>query len=236
MYYTERAFRLSTRCWGPNVMTTTKTQPAPGGEPAATHDGADTAEGTGAGARPMRADALKNRQRILEAAEAIFASEGLSVPIDTVAERAGVGVGTLYRHFPTKEALFQAIVTARLEYLLTLAKERADDADPGEALFSFLTEFGAQAAAKHDLFDALSSAGIDLKSTCAEMMDDMKRSIDLLLQRAVAAKSVRSDVSTDEMIGLVIGACQSGGHSGFDDATVQRMVAIVCDGLRPPSR
>ena len=86
----------------------------------------------------MRADAVKNRQRILEAAEAIFATEGLSVPIDTVAERAGVGVGTLYRHFPTKEALFEAIVMARLEYLLELAKAQAGAADPGDALFSFL--------------------------------------------------------------------------------------------------
>jgi AcrR family transcriptional regulator len=211
-------------------MTTTKTQPASGGEPAATGEGADAIDAPGA--RPMRADAVKNRERILEAAEAIFASEGLSVPIDTVAERAGVGVGTLYRHFPTKEALFQAIVTAKLEYLLDLAQERGGDADAGEALFSFLAEFGAQAAAKHDLFDALSSAGIDLKSSCAGMVDDMKRSIDMLLQRAVAAKAVRSDVSTDEMIGLVVGACQSGAHAGYDDATVQRMVRVVCDGLR----
>jgi AcrR family transcriptional regulator len=215
-------------------MTTTKSQTAPGDTADATDGGVDPADVSGAGARPMRADAVKNRQRILEAAEATFASEGLSVPIDTVAERAGVGVGTLYRHFPTKEALFQAIVTSRLEYLLHFAKERADAADPSEALFSFLAEFGTQASAKHDLFDALSSAGIDIKSSCAEMMDDMKRSIDVLLQRAVAAKSVRSDITTDEMIGLVVGVCQGAGHSGHDDATVQRMVAIVCDGLRSP--
>ena len=193
----------------------------------------DEADLASTGARPMRADAVKNRQRILDAAEAIFATEGLSVPIDTVAERAGVGVGTLYRHFPTKEALFEAIVTARLEYLLEMAQGRATAPDPGDALFSFLGEFAHQASAKHDLFDALSSAGIDIKSSCAEMMDEMKRSIDLLLQRAVAAKAARSDISTDEMIGLVVGVCQGGGHSGYDDATVQRMVKIVCDGLRP---
>ena len=182
----------------------------------------------------MRADAVKNRQRILDAAEAIFATEGLSVPIDTVAERAGVGVGTLYRHFPTKEALFEAIVTARLEYLLELAKAHAGATDPGSALFAFLGEFAQQASAKHDLFDALSSAGIDIKSSCAEMVDEMKRCIDVLLQRAVSAHCVRNDVSTDEMIGLVVGVCQGGGHAGYDDATVQRMVGIVCDGLRPP--
>ncbi|HEY5026020.1 MAG TPA: TetR/AcrR family transcriptional regulator [Acidimicrobiales bacterium] len=192
----------------------------------------DTAQATEA--RPMRADAVKNRQKILEAAEAVFATEGLSVPIDTVAERAGVGVGTLYRHFPTKEALFEAIVTARLEYLLRIARDRAGAEQPGEALFSFLGEFATQASAKHDLFDALSSAGIDIKSSCAEMMDEMKRSIDVLLQRAVATHCVRSDISTDEMIGLVVGVCQGGGHSGYDDVTVQRMMTVVCDGLRPP--
>jgi len=76
---------------GANVMTTTKSQTAPGDTADATDGGVDPADVSGAGARPMRADAVKNRQRILEAAEATFASEGLSVPIDTVAERAGSG-------------------------------------------------------------------------------------------------------------------------------------------------
>ncbi len=186
------------------------------------------------GCRPMRADAVKNRQRILEAAETIFATEGLAVPIDTVAERAGVGVGTLYRHFPTKEALFEAIVAARLEYLLEMAASYADSDDPGEALFCFLGEFAEQASAKHDLFDALSSAGIDIKSTCSEKVDAMKRMVDTLLARAVETGAVRDDVSTEEMIGLVVGVCQIGDHAGHDDASVQRMVQIVCDGLRPP--
>src|ERR1700722_20337839 len=173
-YYTERAFRLSTRCWGPNVMTT-KAQIAPGPGPESADGEGLAAESGRSSPRPMRSDAVKNRQRILEAAEEIFATEGLSVPIDTVAECAGVGVGTLYRHFPTKEALFEAIVTARLEQLLQVAKEHAVAADPGEALFCFLREFAQQASAKHDLFDALSSAGIDIKSTCSEMVDEMKQ-------------------------------------------------------------
>jgi AcrR family transcriptional regulator len=180
----------------------------------------------------MRADAVKNRQRILESAEAVFATQGLSVPVDAVAEAAGVGVGTLYRHFPTKEALFEAIVIDRVGSLLEVAKSYAAATDPGEALFCFLGEFAREAAAKHDLFDALTSAGIDIKSTCAGMMDDMKRSIDVLRRRAVAAGAVRADVSSDEMIGLVVGVCQSPVHLGSDNATVQHMVRIVCDGLR----
>jgi AcrR family transcriptional regulator len=186
------------------------------------------------GSRPMRADAVKNRARILAAAEEIFAAEGVSVPIDTVAERAGLGVGTLYRHFPTKEALFEAIVVARLEQLLETARTQCDASDPGAALFAFLSEFSGHASAKRDLFEALSSAGIDIKSQCFEMMDEMKRTIDMLRQRAVAAGAIRADVSTDEMVGLVIGACQVGGHAGADDDSIQRMVKIVCDGLRGP--
>ena len=98
-----------------------------------------------------------------------------------MAERAGVGVGTLYRHFPTKEALFEAIVMAQPRIPPgDGAESYATASDPGEALFSFLGEFAQQASAKHDLFDALSSAGIDIKSNCAGMVDEMKRSIDVL--------------------------------------------------------
>ena len=184
--------------------------------------------------RPMRADAVKNRARILEAAEEIFATEGISVPVDRVAERAGLGVGTLYRHFPTKEALFEAIVVSRLEQLLELVRAQCAAQDPGPALFSFLREFAGQASAKRDLFDALGSAGIDIKSQCFETMDEMKRNIDVLRQRAVDVGAVRSDVSSEEMIGLIVGTCQAGGHDGIDEAAVQRMVEIVCDGLRAP--
>jgi AcrR family transcriptional regulator len=187
------------------------------------------------GSRPMRADAMKNRRRILEVAEAVFAAEGVSVPIDIVAERAGVGVGTLYRHFPTKEALFEAIVMTRLTDLIETANARAEDREPVEALFSFLREFARQAFAKRDLFDALGSAGIDIKSQCSEMLDDMKRRIDLLLQRAVDAGAVRSDVSTEETIGLLTGACHAASHSGDGDVSVQRMVEVICDGLRAPA-
>jgi AcrR family transcriptional regulator len=214
------------------AKTEAKEATVPGRPPEATED-ADEVSGAGpSGCRPMRADAVKNRQRILEAAEEIFASEGVSVPIDTVAERACVGVGTLYRHFPTKEALFEAIVMARLEYLLEAAKASAGADEPGPALFSFLGEFARHASAKHDLFDALSSAGIDIKSNCAAMIDDMKAGVDVLVQRAVSAGAVRSDVSTDEIIGLVVGVCQAGGRSDDDEASRQRMVEIVCDGLK----
>jgi AcrR family transcriptional regulator len=184
--------------------------------------------------RPMRADALRNRSRILETAEEIFAVEGIAVPIDVIAKGAGVGVGTLYRHFPTKEALIEAIVVHRLSNLAEAAKSYADADDPGEALFAYLHEFARQAAAKHDLFDALGSAGVDIKSRSSVNVDEVMACLDRLRQRAVEVGAIRADVASDELVDLVVGVCRGHGPVVSDEDRVQRMVAIVCDGLRPP--
>ena len=192
--------------------------------------GADGSE-TIASVRPMRADALENRRRILDAAESVFAAEGLSVPVDAVAARAGVGVGTLYRHFPTKEALFEAIVVTRLQELVDAANEAPVAADPGEALFSFLRAFGNQASVKHDIVDALTVAGVDIKTHCATTFDDLRAGIGRLLDRAAASGAVRDDVTTDEVIGLVVGACHAAEQPGLG-VTTDRMIEVVCDGLR----
>ena len=180
----------------------------------------------------MRADALKNRERILEAAETTFASLGLAVPIDVVAQRAGVGVGTLYRHFPTKEALFEAIVVTRLEDLVDETKTQRDAVDPGDALFVFLRKFANEALAKADLFDAMNAAGFDIKSQCAGMVDDLKRGLDALVARAKAVEAVRPDVTADEVMSLISGTCMAARQAGLDDASRQRMLDIVCDGMR----
>src|SRR5271170_1892750 len=121
-----------------------------------------------ASSRPMRADAQRNHDKILAAAEEIFALDGVAVPIDIVAERAGVGVGTLYRHFPTKESLYEAIVTTRLDGLLSIADEYTSAADPGLALNTFLREFARQASEKQDLFEALEQNGVDIKTRFSE--------------------------------------------------------------------
>jgi AcrR family transcriptional regulator len=185
----------------------------------------------GAATRRLRADAARNRERILEAAEATFTAEGVSASIDAVAQRAGVGVGTVYRHFPTKEALFEAIVTARLEELCETTRQLAEAEAPNEAVFSFLRQFGRQASAKQDLFDAMDAAGLDIKSACAGSVEELTRGIDLLLERAKAAGAVRDNVATGEVMALIVGAC----HSKQDDLVCQRMVEIVCDGIRTPA-
>ena len=185
--------------------------------------------------RPMRADAVKNRARILEAAEEVFSANGISAPIDMVAEQAGVGVGTVYRHFPTKEALFEAIVLTGLQELVEAATAPADDQDAGEAFYAFIRSFASKVSIKHDLIDALSAAGIDIKSQCAMTVEDLEAGVDRMTRRAEAAGAVRPGVTTQEVIGLVVGVCKAVDLSSADDASRERMLDIVCDGLRLPS-
>lgn len=181
----------------------------------------------------VRADAQRNHDKILEAAEEVFALEGVTAPIDMVAERAGVGIGTLYRHFPTKESLFEAIVTTRLSSLLASADGFTRDLDPAIALDAFLREFARQAAEKQDLFQALGQAGIDVKSKYSGLVDELADRVETLRQRAVAAGAIRGDVSSNDIMNLVVGTCHAAGHNGSDDEGLQRLVSVVIAGLQP---
>jgi AcrR family transcriptional regulator len=184
------------------------------------------------GGPPLRSDAQRNRQRVMEVAQAVFAAEGLSVPIDEIARRAGLGVGTLYRHFPTKEALFEAILVSRMEGVLEEARARADAVDPGAAFFQFLARLGEEGAAKKDLIEALARAGFDLKRAAGGVKKDLGRAVGKLLQRAQDAGAVRKDVAVEEVLSLVSGAFAAIERHGGDSRSRARLLAIVCDGLR----
>lgn len=186
-------------------------------------------EPDGAGTRTLRADARRNRQRILDAAAETFAQDGIAVPVDEVARRAGVGVGTLYRHFPTKESLYEAIVVARIEQLRDLCQP--DDRDPTEAFFEFLVLMAQEVRNKQDLFEALGDSVVDLKTRCATQMAELEQAIDGLRRRAVEAGGVRPDVSTLQVMGLVVGTCQLPDPTGPAGAGC-RMLDVVFDGLR----
>ncbi len=179
--------------------------------------------------RPLRADARRNIQKVLEAAEIVFASEGLAVPIDTIAARAGVGVGTVYRHFPTKEALFYAVVTAHLEKMVDREHELADRPKPTEALFTFMGEVVTLAAKKRDLQDEMARAGMCEPGFHASIKAQLNRAFALLLADAQAAGGVRSDVGPDDVTSLLMGAClASPGRSEPSPS----MVSVIFDGLR----
>ncbi len=181
-------------------------------------------------ARPLRADAQRNRARILEAAEVLFAAEGIEVPIDAIAERAGVGVGTLYRHFPTKEQLAQAILLERLSALTVDAREMADAADPAAAFFGFLQHIVEEGAAKRDLLVAVMGAGVEFDH--AEVKDALRDAVGVLLGRAQSVGAVRGDVTPTMVVSLVGATCQAAAPR--DGAPACDLLAIICDGLRPP--
>jgi AcrR family transcriptional regulator len=185
-----------------------------------------------AGGRALRADARKNRERLLVAAEEVFAERGVSVPVDDVACRAGVGVGTLYRHFPTKEALIAAVLATRLEQLSAESGAARLDPDPGAALFAFADRLGAEVAVKHDLADALVEAGVDVKAEMADVMEQMKANVEALIARAQQAGAVRDDVGADELFGLVVATCSAAKLQGLDEDARRRMITVVFDGLR----
>ena len=174
----------------------------------------------------LRADARRNREKVLRAARETFAESGYEVPLDEIAARAGVGAGTVYRHFPSKEALFEAVTRARVEDLIADAQQRAAAAEPGPAFFGFLLRLADEAAAKRDLPQAIAVPG--------PVQDEMRSSLGLLLRNAQKAGAVRSGVTATDLVVLLKGllvSLQQDPDPGLRD----RIVAIITDGLRPPA-
>lgn len=182
-------------------------------------------------ARPLRADAARNRARVLETAYETFAAEGLAVPIDEIARRAGVGAGTIYRHFPTKEDLFAAVVESRLEQVIAAGRALLDDPGPGEALFTFLRsmvlEFGAT---DQGLVDALGGLGIDVETAAPNAEGEFRALLGELLRAAQGAGTVRADLDVPAIKALMVG-CQA--MQGYDKTRAERVTDVVIDGLRP---
>lgn len=191
----------------------------------------------GRAARALRADAERNRSRILEIAQEVFAAEGLSVRVEEIARRAGVGVGTIYRHFPTKDALLTAIVVDRLDWLAEHAEELAAAEDPGAALFALVRRVVDEGAAKKDLVEGLGGGEFAATVTgeAAATKRRFRKALAALLTRAQAAGAVRQDIDASDVLALVRGVL-------FDaDATARaraRRLGVLCDGLRrtdPPA-
>ncbi len=179
-------------------------------------------------ARPLRADAARNRARVLEVAYETFAAEGLAVPIDEIARRAEVGAGTVYRHFPTKEALFQAIVKDHIERLVDDGYALLESAGPGEALFSFLRSMVLQWGARdRGLVEALAGIGIDVEQ---EAEDPFLAVLGALLRAAQKAGTARADIGVSEVKAILVG-CQA--MESYNSALADRLVDVVFDGLRP---
>jgi AcrR family transcriptional regulator len=182
--------------------------------------------------RPLRADARRNRTRVLQAAQQAFATEGLAVPLDEIARLAGVGAGTVYRHFPTKEALFEAVLVDRLEGLVEDARAARGAADAGQAFYAFVTHLVSDANTKKDLADALAGAGVDLRTATLQVAVDLNEELGGLLTRAQRAGAVHADVDLADLHALVMGALAAERQRADPDRP-GRITALIWDGLRP---
>ncbi|MEU5257298.1 TetR/AcrR family transcriptional regulator [Amycolatopsis sp. NPDC021455] len=176
----------------------------------------------------MRADARRNRAKVLAAAEEAFAVDGLAVPLDDIARLAGVGAGTVYRHFPSKEALFQAVVLERIQQFAAEARELATAEDPGEVFFGYFVRVIKQASLNRAICDALAESGGHAFKAGAG--DEFRAALAELLTRAQAAGAVRADIDGDDLRALIVGCLAVERYSPGS----RHLVRVVVDGLRPP--
>jgi AcrR family transcriptional regulator len=185
---------------------------------------------TADGDKPLRADARRNRARVLDVAHEMFLAEGMSVPIDAIAERAGVGIGTVYRHFPTKEALFEAIMRQRIEELIARAEDLATADDPGAAFIEYFLHVVEQTDTSKGLHEALVKSGFQFEQSMGGLAERLRESMGVLLRRAQEAGAVRGDLTSADAKALMAGVGEMRRMGGAPDVTL----AVVLAGLRPP--
>ena len=180
----------------------------------------------------MRADARDNRARIMTAADEVF-GRSPSASTDDVAKLAGVGIATVFRHFPTKTELLEAVLTLRLERLRDRAIELADSNDPGEAFFGFFTQVVSESASKLAIAEALVAAGSAAGADARNAGSGLREAFEALLTRAQDSGAVRTGAGFAEVYALLIGASRGATAVGLEQEVRDRMLSLIYDGLRP---
>jgi AcrR family transcriptional regulator len=218
------------------VTGTSATRPGAPGSSAALSPrpaAAGVADGCGP-ARPLRADARRNYERLLTAAAGAFAEHGADdTSLEEIARRAGVGIGTLYRHFPTRQALLEAVYRDQVEAVRVRAEELLASEAPGEALADWLRVLVAFSSTKRSLTSALlESFGKDseLLSSCSAVICG---AAETLLARAQQEGTVRPDADAIDLIRLVHAVNIASQHTSADPGQSDRLLGLILDGLRP---
>jgi AcrR family transcriptional regulator len=183
--------------------------------------------------RPMRADARRNYQALVSAASAVFIEHGADdASLEEIARRAGVGIGTLYRHFPTRQALLEAVYRDQVQVMCTRASELLTTEPPGEALVTWLRALVQFGSTKRSLTSGLLATldkDSELLSSCSAMM---RQSADALLARAQDAGVVRRDVRSVDLLRMVHGISMVAQRAPADAGQADRMIGLIMDGLR----
>ena len=183
--------------------------------------------------RPLRADARRNRERVLDAAREVFGAEGLDAQVDDIARRAGVGVGTVYRHFPTKEALVEAVAVLGYQEICAIARESLEVEDPWEAFTSFMWR-GARRHRDDRSRYHLYTTRPDVMTKVAGDKRELMSLAGQLIERGQSAGVIRADFSADDMpmLWCSIGITQERFGALDGDARWERLLEVMLEGIR----
>jgi AcrR family transcriptional regulator len=185
----------------------------------------------------MRADARRNYERLLEAATEAFAEHGENASLDDIAKRAGVGSGTLYRHFPTRQALLEAAYVDRIEALAARADELGGQLPPGEALMAWLYELGLGTIEVRGLKSLLGSAVTDGSSAAVTACGaSLKGAATRLVEAAQTEGTLRADIETVDVLRLTYGMTTASELADARGGEIRRYLSLLLHGLRPTAR
>ncbi len=181
--------------------------------------------------RKPRADAARNRDRLLEAAADVFSAGGPDASLEAVAKRAGVGIGTLYRHFPTREALFEAVYRREVDQLGELAERLANEAEPVDALRRWLHANVRLVATKKGMVTALALAAHRPSELHAYSAHRLARAVGSLLDRAAGAGEIRADITPEDLLRALVGMSYNVYDTPDWQKTALRLADVFVDGL-----
>jgi len=182
-------------------------------------------------ARKPRADSARNRQLLIDAAKAGFSSAGLDVSLEEIARRAGVGIGTLYRHFPTREAVVEAVYRREVEQLAEAVPHLLQTSPAGEALHKWMHLFVDYIATKRIIAPSLAAAAARKSALHTSSVELITGAISTLVKRAIASGDVRKNIDPSDLLRALVGVSYSNPDAGWE-ASARRLIDILMDGLR----
>jgi len=186
-------------------------------------------------ARKPRADSARNRQLLIDAAKAGFAEVGLNVSLEEIARRAGVGIGTLYRHFPTREAVVEAVYRREVEQLAEAVPRLLEIWPAAEALHKWMHLFVDYIATKRLIAPSLGTAVARTSTLHTTSVELITGAISTLVKRAIASGAVRKDIDPSDLLRAMVGVSYGNPDAGWQ-ASARRLIDILMDGLRRKSR
>ena len=186
-------------------------------------------------ARKPRADGARNRLLLIDAAKSAFAEIGTSVALEEIARRAGVGIGTLYRHFPTREAMLEAVYRREVEQLSEVVPQLLERSAPGEALHKWMHLFVNYIATKRLIVPSLGPVTGRSSTLYATSVELITGALTTLVKRAVASGEIRKDIDPSDLLRAMIGVTYQNPDAGWE-ASARRVIDLLMDGLKSKPR